>query len=327
MVNFAIIGTGIMADIYATIIGQRLDVDLKFVVGNTSDKTLAFVKKHRVDKYTVLGELKPLFECECVDAIIIASPEWSRVDELEQLLLNERHVLIEKPFMTDFEKSSNILPRLKKMKRVIEYCTVLRFSPKFDAAKRAISRGEIGKIRHVLARRDSNKERVKRVLNKTDLAYWLAPHDLDMLYYLTDSKIDSITSLTHNNACTDDDYIIATIKFENGVSAVLQNSWCSPRVSNLTMNAVFEIYGTEGKIEIIDSDMDVKVFNPNRTFQPDTYEFSMAQNNNYGIFYNTLDSFIKRVIERDVKKNPQVIDIIETNMKMCDLLSKSLRSN
>ncbi len=325
MIKFAIIGTGIMADIYATIIAQRTDTELKFLVGNTPEKTKVFAENHYIGEYSANGDLSVLLDNEHIDAVIIASPEWSRENEFKYLLNGNFHLLIEKPFMADFEKAQHFIENLKTFNKVFQYCTVLRFSPKFDACKRAIDNGAIGELRHIVARRDSNLERVKRVLGKTDLAYWLAPHDLDMLYYLTGSTIEHINTMSLNGGRSDDDYIIAAIKLKNKVCAVLQNSWCTPRVSNLTQNAVFEIYGTKGKIEVIDSDMDVRVFLQSDTYQPDTYEFSSVNNENYGIFYNLLDHFVKRIFKSDIVGNKQVLDAIETNMKMCSLLSESLR--
>lgn len=314
-----------MADIYATIIRQRVDAVLEFVVGNTNKKTKDFADKHSILRLSTYGDLSELLVNVDIEAVIIASPEWSREYELRALLDNDFHLLIEKPFMVDFNKSLHFIKSLKSFEQIIQYGNVLRFSPKFDACKKAVDNGEIGEIRHIFARRDSNRQRVKRVLGKTDLAYWLAPHDLDMLYYLTGSQIRDIHTMSLHGGSNEDDYIIASITFENDVCAVLQNSWCTPAISNLTQNAVFEVYGTNGKIEIVDSDMDVRIFSENMTTQPDTYEFSSVNNVNYGIFYNLLDNFIKRIMKNDIKGNQGVIEAIETNMQMCNLLSESIR--
>lgn len=325
MINFAIVGTGIMAEIYATIISQRTDTGLKFVAGNTAEKTKSFAERFSCPHYSTNGNLEPLIKSKEVDAAIIASPEWAREIELPYLVNSKLHLLIEKPFMTKIDKSKHFIEELRKKNEVVEYCTVLRFSPKFDACKKAIENGDIGEIRHIHARRDSNNERVKRVLGKTDLAFWLAPHDLDMIYYLTGSEIKFINSISLNGARSADDFIISNIKLQNNVCAVLQNSWCTAKVSNLTQNAIFEVYGTKGKIEIKDSEMDVKVFNESQTEQPDTYEFSNVNGFNYGIFYNLVDHFVKRIIKSDIKGNKKVLDSIEANMQMCDLLSRSLK--
>ena len=323
MINVGIIGTGVMADIYASIIKKRVDADLCYIVGNTEKKTKDFCLKFNINNFAINSNIKKMYQESNVDTTIIATPEWSREHELKTAIGNDQNILIEKPFTTDLEMGKNFLKLLSKHNKVIDICTVLRHSPKFCAAIDKINEGAIGEIRHIFAKRDSNNSRVKRVIGKTKLAYWLAPHDLDIIYAITKSRIKNVNVLTRNKCLDADDYLIASIKLENNVSAVLQNSWCTIPTSNLTKNALFEIYGTLGKIEIDDSEMDVRLFSNLETSQPDTYEFSNVNGVNYGLFYNLIDNFLRRIHKND-NDNDKIIDAIEINMEMCELLNSKI---
>ena len=58
---------------------------------------------------------------------------------------------------------------------------MLRYSARFTALKTLIDQGGVGEIRHIYARRNSNSRRAQRVLGRTDLAFWLTPHDVDII--------------------------------------------------------------------------------------------------------------------------------------------------
>ena len=126
------------------------------------------------------------------------------------------------------------------MPKNFEICHVLRHSPRFYSLKKSIENGDIGEIRHIYARRNSNNVRVKRVLGKTDLSFWLTPHDVDIMRWLTNSEVSEVYAVSRNKLLSDDDYLTANLKFKNNVNAVLQISWCNPPLSGSSREAVFE---------------------------------------------------------------------------------------
>lgn len=325
MHKVAIIGAGLMADIYADIISQRADCKLISVVGNTNEKTFEFAKKYNIQGFPN-GDIEALYNFNTsVDITIVATPEWIREEPIKLAIKNQQNLLIEKPFAQDYETALRLANRLSNYPKVYEVCHVLRYSPRFFALKSQVERGAIGEIRHIYARRNSNTHRVKRVLGKTDLAFWLTPHDIDMMRWVTSSNVTEVYAKSRQGLKSSDDYLIANLRFKNGVDAVLEVSWCTPPVSGVAPEAKFEVWGTQGSIELLDSDMNVSVFRENGIVQsPDTYEDYQIHGLRMGFFKNMIDCFLKRVKENDISGN-QIQNSVSPIL-VCDMIRRSLDS-
>jgi predicted dehydrogenase len=325
MHKVAIIGTGLMADIYAEIISQKSDCKLVSVAGNTKEKTFEFAKKYKIQGFPN-EEIEALYASDpSIDVTIIATPEWVREKPILLAIKNQQNMLIEKPFAQDLETALRLANYLGSYSKVYEVCHVLRYSPRFCALKSQIEQGAIGEIRHIYARRNSNTSRVKRVLGKTDLAFWLAPHDIDMMRWITNSNISEVYAKSRGGLNSADDYLIVNLRFKNGVDAVLEISWCTPPISGVAPEAKFEVWGTEGSIELLDSDMNVSVYRENGIVQsPDTYEDYQIHGLRTGFFKNMIDCFIKRVKDKNISGNQ--IENSVSPILVCDLIRKSLNS-
>lgn len=326
ILNIGIIGTGLMAEIYAKIIKQRFDCKLVAVTGNTSENTFKFAHK-----FDIVGYSDSLYDLMFqehpeIEAVIIATPEWIRIDPIISSIKFNQHILLEKPFTNSIESAYELRKLLEGYSNVFEICHVLRHSPKFYALNKSIKNGDIGDIRHIYARRNSNNLRVKRVLGKTDLAFWLTPHDVDIMRWITNSEISEVYALSRNQLQTNDDYLTSNLKFKNGVDAVLQISWCNPPLSGISREAVFEVWGNKGYIEVEDYNMNVNIFSENQRVEScDTYEDFEINGVHHGMFENLIDHFIRRTRLNDIKGNN--LDDAFQSINICDMISKSIKQH
>jgi predicted dehydrogenase len=244
--HVAVIGTGTMARTYASILQQRCDCVLRAVAGNTAAHTLRFAEEFGVagysdSQYDLLFARHPE-----VEAVVIATPEWVRDAPVEAAVRHRQHMLLEKPFATSMQQARRLEHLLATHEKVFEICHVLRHSPRFFAAFNAVRGGAVGNIRHIYARRHSNNVRVRRVLGNTDLAFWLPPHDIDLMRWLTEAEVTEVFARSRDRLQSADDYLIANLRFDNGVDAVLEVSWCTPPTSGVARSACFEVWGDQG---------------------------------------------------------------------------------
>lgn len=321
--RFAIFGTGIMADIYARLLRQRTDCELCAIVGNTREKTDEFVSRFTVPAFyesDYVGMFKALPD---IDAVIVATPEWIREKPIQAAIDNNVHILLEKPFADSWTEARKLYGMLHNYPKVVSLCHVLRYSPRFVAMQNAVERGEIGSVRHIYARRNSNNLRVNRVLGKTNLAYWLTPHDVDMIQSVITSPISKVYVSTRAQATSSDDYIIATLQFGGGETAVVEISWCGPPVSGASREAVFEVRGTAGNIEVADYDMNVTIFKSDRkVIVEDTYEDFLLHGNHRGYFFELINSFIERT--RKPSDNSNDLSVALETCRICEMISQSI---
>lgn len=312
-----------MAKIYADILAQRVDCKIVAVCGNSIDKTYNFAKKYSASAY-VEGNVEIFFKKHPeMQVVIIATPEWERERPLAAAIAHNQHILLEKPFAQDYQTAVKLKKTLDGYTQVFDVCHVLRFSPRFYALKKAIDRNQIGDIRHIYSRRNSNLKRVERVLNKTDLAFWLTPHDVDIMRWITGSEVVEVFARSRNYLKEADDYLIANFRFANKVDAVMEVSWCTPPISSVAPEAKFEVWGTRGSIEVADSDMNIRIYEMSGAVSsPDTYEDFQIDGLQFGYFKNMVDVFIKRVRDDDFKGN-HVSDAVES-INVCNMIRESL---
>ncbi len=324
--NFGIIGTGLMARTYANIINQRYDCRLKVVAGNTIENTLRFAKMFDIASYSgsaydIMFEQHPE-----IHAVVVATPEWIRIEPIKAAIKFNKHILLEKPFSSSIDSAYELKHLLQNYKKVFQICHVLRYNAKFNALNKSIRNGDIGIIRHIYARRNSNNERVQRVLGKTNLAFWLTPHDVDIMRWITNSEISEVYAVSNNKLNSKDDYLTANLKFKSGVDAILQISWCNPPLSGTSREAVFEVWGNKGYIEVEDFNMNIKVFSDNKNVSTyDTFENFEINGIYRGMFENLLDNFIRKINQNDFSND--CLDEAFQSINICDMISRSINQH
>jgi len=318
-----VIGTGLMAEIYAAILAERPDCRVKAVVGNTEEKTRAFAEKFGLAAISG-GDYARLYrEHPDIDVTLVTTPEWVRLEPVEAAVAAGQHILLEKPFASSLADAEALKNVLSAHAGVVDVCHVLRHSSRFYALHKAVEAGRLGEIRHIFARRNSNNQRVKRVLGKTDLAYWLTPHDVDIMRWLTHSEITEVFARSRHGLADADDYLIANFRFRNGVDAVLEISWCAPPVSGTAREAIFEVRGTEGVAELEDFNMALRIFGENeRVSAPDTYEDYEVHGARRGFFEAMLANFVAKVKRGDTSK--EGVEDGYRSVRACHLIRRSL---
>lgn len=294
--EIVVVGTGLMADIYASIISQRADCKLVAVVGNTEAKTTEFAERYRIAGYPGSDFDAPYRDFPQATASIITTPEWVRIEPVAAAVRAGQHILLEKPFATSVDEAEQLVKLLDRKDRLSALCHVLRYSSRFSEMKRLVTAGEVGEVRHIFARRNSNRKRAARVLGKTDLVYWLSPHDIDIMRWVTGSEVVEVFARSRKGLRDADDYLIANLRFANGVDAVLEISWVTPPLSGTSREAVFEVRGSEGAIEVADFDMNVRLFKDGGVVaSPDTYEYVDIHGAKRGFFEPMIDRFIEKL--------------------------------
>jgi predicted dehydrogenase len=322
-IRVAIFGSGQMAKIYAEILSRHDYAQLVGFVGNGANKTELLKSDYGVPAYGN-GSYKEFLKDFEVDAVIIATPEWVRLEPIKAVVNAGKSLLLEKPMAENWNDAKSIYSALLGYSKVIQFCHVLRFSPRFYALKQMVDAGRVGEIRHMHGCRNSNNKRVERVLGKADLAFWLTPHDIDIMRWLTGSEVDSVYTVSRGQLNTSDDYIVSLLRFQNNVTATHEVSWCTPPLSTSAREAFFEVRGVAGAIELDDFANNVRLFTQNDSvFTPDTYEHFSIQNQYHGFFRIMLDEFINRV---RLKLNSPIDleDAMET-MRVCEMISRSVR--
>ena len=85
MIDIAVIGTGQMAEIYASLLKERSDCKIWAVQGNTPAKTADFARRFDAAPYGP-GDLARLYDDHPqITTTIITTPEWVRTEPLREM--------------------------------------------------------------------------------------------------------------------------------------------------------------------------------------------------------------------------------------------------
>jgi UDP-N-acetylglucosamine 3-dehydrogenase len=322
--NFAVVGAGSMANIYANIISTNPLTNLTAIVGNSRPRTEALGKQYRT-KAIFEGNVAALLnEHPEIDALVVATPEWVRESPIAECVSAGKHFLYEKPLAASLKEAKKIYRLLKDYEPVTMACHSLRFAPHFAQAVEAVHRGAIGELRHFATRRNGNHQIAKRIIEKIHPCYWLSPHDIDMMHWMSGSKVEWVQAWQRDAKNPLDDYLMVQMHFENKVDAQHLVSWCSPPIAGTATQALFEVFGTAGMLSINDNSVQSVSFEAgNGVNGLDSHYAPQVQGNVVGGFRNMFDHFIQNVLE---SSTPLVtLDDAYESIRVCSAIEKSLQ--
>jgi predicted dehydrogenase len=173
---------------------------------------------------------------EAPDLVSIAVPTGAHHEVALAALEAGVHVLIEKPIGSSVQQGMEIaaVAHRRGLKATVGH--VERFNPAVAELKRRLDDGSLGPIYQVQARRIGPFQQRMRDVG---VARDLATHDLDVMRHILDSEVSQLYCLTQTGVRTPyEDALSAVLRFDSGVSALLDVNWLSPlKVRDLTILA------------------------------------------------------------------------------------------
>jgi UDP-N-acetylglucosamine 3-dehydrogenase len=221
----ALIGAGSMGKNHLRVLQGFSDAQVQVVgVADSHEPTLAAAAgRSRLAVYTdyqrMLDETRP-------DLVSVVVPTKQHYEVAAYALKAGIHALVEKPIAADVDEARALvdLARARDMKLAVGH--VERFNPAIVEMKKRLRAESLGKIFSLLARRlGPFPPRVADVGVILDLA----PHDLDVMRYLTCSEVEDISVETQRRLHqTHEDLVVALLRFANGAIGVLDINWLTP---------------------------------------------------------------------------------------------------
>lgn len=102
MINFAIIGTNFITDLFLNAAAMQDDLHLKAVYSRSLAHAKEYGKKYGADLF--FDDLNDLAECPEIDAVYIASPNSFHAPQSILMMNHGKHVLCEKPTASNLEE-------------------------------------------------------------------------------------------------------------------------------------------------------------------------------------------------------------------------------
>lgn len=223
MTRVAVIGVGSMGRNHARVYSELGEAQL-LAVSDSSEETAARAGgQFGVKAYTSYLEM---LEKERPEAVSIAVPTALHKEVAMAALQAGAHLLIEKPIAATLEEGQAIIEEARRLDRRLMVGHIVRFNPAIQALKKKLQDGELGRIFQIFCRRAGPfPARIRDVGVVVDLA----PHDVDIMRFLTGMDPKRLYAETEQRIHTDhEDLIFALLRFPEGVTGALEINWLTP---------------------------------------------------------------------------------------------------
>ncbi len=214
--------------------------------------------------FRTYGSFEAVLEDGEVDIVLIATPNDVHKELSIRALQAGKHVICEKPVTIESAELTEILQAAKQANRVFTVHQNRRWDEDFLIVKDLFDKKKVGDIFHLESRVQGANGipgdwRQLKAYGGGMLLDW-GVHLLDQLLLLTDSKIHSVhAELSYILGTEVDDGFTATIKFKDGLTAVIEVG-----TTNFVKLPRWYVKGTEGTAVIRDWDLSGEIVTRNR---------------------------------------------------------------
>lgn len=248
----AVLGAGFVSNIHVESYQRFVpDAEVVAIYARNADKAKAMASKHNIPRW--FDNIDKIISESGCDVVDICLPNFLHASVTLKAAAAGKHVIIEKPLSVTLEEADEMIAACKKMGVKLMYAEELCFAPKYERVRQMVNEGAIGDI-YML------KQSEKHSGPHSDWFYDINQagggvlmdmgcHAIAWCRWMTkNAKVKSVyaslSTVLHQSRTKADDNSIVIIEFENGVTAIAEDSWAK----HGGMDDKCEVYGTGGVV-------------------------------------------------------------------------------
>jgi predicted dehydrogenase len=246
----AVVGAGSMGRNHARVYSELPGVELVAVADTDEKLAEAVAGKYGARSYV---DYRAMLEKEKLEAVTIAVPTAMHEQVGLNVLNAGVHVLMEKPIAATLAEGQRLVEKARERRLQLMVGHIVRFNPAILALKQKLEAAELGRIFQIFCRRAGPfPARIRDVGVVIDLA----PHDVDIMRYLSGSEVTRVYSETEQRIHTDhEDLLWGTLRFADGTVGSLEINWLTPTKIRETL-----VLGERGLFRVDDLTQDLYFF-------------------------------------------------------------------
>lgn len=251
-IRAAVLGLGRLGYYHAVNIASEIsNAELVAVCDMKVESARSVAQELEVPFYTTNPD--EIFQSDEIQAVIIASPTNTHYELIRKASESGKAIFTEKPLTIDIKEAYEIESVLKQNKTICQVGFMRRFDPVYDAAKKRIQAGDIGKPIYFRGiSRDPHAPHESFIKNSGGLIVDVSIHDFDIARYLMNSEVTSVSG--HGRVLKyplmekydDVDQSLVYMEFESGAAGDAEAS----RNAYYGYDIRGEVIGSEGTILI-----------------------------------------------------------------------------
>jgi len=230
MIHWGIIGTGNIANQFASDFKYVKLGKLVAVASRSKERADNFAKKYAIEK--TYSSYESLIKDPSIDVIYIATPHTSHKEYTLLALNHNKNVLCEKPFAMNKSEVNEMIQLAKEKNLFLMEAMWMAFQPAFQQVQRWIHEGRIGKIKSIRAEFGFQPpyDLDSRLYN-IDLGGGtlldMGIYPLTLALYIFDKSPSDIQAMAYIGESNVDEQLSVNLKFEADQIAMLSSSFMS----------------------------------------------------------------------------------------------------
>jgi predicted dehydrogenase len=251
-INAGVIGLGFMGRRYAEFLHKLEGVTVTAVCDIRPEIAQETADAVGAQVYT---EAEALATAPNVDAVFICTPEDKHDAAALAAIGADKAVMIEKPVAHSLESARAIMDAAERSGALVMVGHLLRFEPRWAAAKRAIDAGDIGDVLSIATRRVGNVLDQTILRGRTTIPLYYGVHDLDIVRWFAGSEAETAFAVRRFGMLDGLGYPIhdvyfAVFEFANNIVVNAELGWHVPPSGLGAPTAGITVVGTKGCIHI-----------------------------------------------------------------------------
>ncbi len=246
--KIALLGTGFIANIHVESYHRFVpDAEVVAVYGRNLENTQKFAEKYGIPKaYDDVDKL--LAEC-AVDIVDICLPNYQHHEFCMKAARADKHIIIEKPLALTLEEADEMIAECRTRGLLLCYAEELCFAPKYERVRALVESGAVGEV-YLLKQAEKHSGPHSKWFYQKETAGGgvmmdMGCHALAWFRWMNKNNpvktvYAQMNTVLHDTDC--DDNTITIVEFENGVTAMAEDSWAR----HGGMDDHIEVYGTRG---------------------------------------------------------------------------------
>lgn len=231
-VGIGIIGSQFISSIHVEALKQVPHARVEAVMSPSPGNAKNFAEKHGIPKY--FTQLEDMLALPEVQMVIIGSPNFTHCDIAIKSALAGKHIVVEKPLCMNLEEADRMIETCKEAKVKLMYAEELCFTPKYVRLKGLLDEGALG---NPILFKQSEKHDGPHADHFWDVersgggvTMDMGCHAIQFFRWLNkNNPIKSVyahmVTSVHKDRTIGDDNAMLILEFENGVTALAEESW------------------------------------------------------------------------------------------------------
>lgn len=271
-------GLGRFGGLHASVLASLPGVELTALADPDPQRLRQAGERHGVVR--LHADAHSLIAGERLDAVVLATPDEQHPEQARAALELGQHVFVEKPLAHGWRQAEELRQLATRRGRLLQVGMILRYETSHRWLHQQIREGHFGELVSIRCQRNCSHSSYAAIADHVHTVFRTLIHDLDLLLWLTRSRVSSVTALEVRRG----DHLaplgcFALLRLGDGCVAQLESSWTVPEQAPANVlsdhwhgciDAELAVVGTERTAKLRGLQSPLQIWSDRELQRPDT---------------------------------------------------------